>query len=258
MHRQPCGPRSFGHKGRLAGVSVLGRHQREISGETVTERLRPRLSVLFPKPALLRRQPREGPVGLKVADQGVSALQSGPANRLNIVGHGAILVLHVDWSPAELRIASSNEPGGTSSPCALAIRWTKRIRLFTPVSSVPNAISKVVDGTFQRSRPSLKRTHPLGQTAFERDQPPIHTGHVVLQAVQSPRDELQGYRLAHRRYTLPHHAVLSRVQRLRSRRAASARRVVACRIVRRRSSAAPDDFLALGICPSPTRPATPP
>ena len=28
-------------------------------------------------------------------------------------------------------------PGGTSSPCALAIRWTKRIRLFTPVSSVP-------------------------------------------------------------------------------------------------------------------------
>ena len=28
-------------------------------------------------------------------------------------------------------------PGGTSSPCALAIRWTKRIRLFTLVSSVP-------------------------------------------------------------------------------------------------------------------------
>ena len=35
----------------LAGLGVLGRHQREIIGETVTERLCPRLGALFPNPA---------------------------------------------------------------------------------------------------------------------------------------------------------------------------------------------------------------
>ena len=70
--------------------------QRKVSGETVTEHLRPRRGVLFPKPALLRRQPRKGPVGLKVADQGASPPQSDPTNRLNIVGHDGVLVLHVD------------------------------------------------------------------------------------------------------------------------------------------------------------------
>ena len=74
------------------GLIKTGRHQREISGETVTtaapaQRLRPYLSVLFPKCALLRRQPREASVRLKVADQGISALQSDLANGLNIIGH---------------------------------------------------------------------------------------------------------------------------------------------------------------------------
>ena len=74
---------------RVAPISRRGlsRHQREISGETVTERLRPYLGALFPKRALLRRQPREASVRLKVADQGISALQSDLANGLNIIGH---------------------------------------------------------------------------------------------------------------------------------------------------------------------------
>ena len=69
------------------GLIKTGRHQREISGETVTECLRPYLGALFPKRALLRRQPREASVRLKVADQGISALQSDLANGLNIIGH---------------------------------------------------------------------------------------------------------------------------------------------------------------------------
>jgi hypothetical protein len=72
---------------RLISRRGLSRHQREISGETVTECLRPYLGALFPKRALLRRQPRKASVGLKVADQGISALQSDPANGLNIIGH---------------------------------------------------------------------------------------------------------------------------------------------------------------------------
>ena len=69
------------------GLIKTGRHQREISGETVTECLRPYLGALFPKRALLRRQRREASVRLKVADQGISALQSDLANGLNIIGH---------------------------------------------------------------------------------------------------------------------------------------------------------------------------
>ena len=49
--------------------------------------MRPYLGALFPKRALLRRQPREASVRLKVADQGISALQSDLANGLNIIGH---------------------------------------------------------------------------------------------------------------------------------------------------------------------------
>jgi hypothetical protein len=72
---------------RFLAVIVSGCHQREISSQTVTECLRSYLGALFPKRALLRRQPREASVGLKVADQGVSALQSDLANGLNIIGH---------------------------------------------------------------------------------------------------------------------------------------------------------------------------
>jgi hypothetical protein len=49
--------------------------------------LRPYLGALFPKRALLRRQRREASVRLKIADQGISALQSDLANGLNIIGH---------------------------------------------------------------------------------------------------------------------------------------------------------------------------
>jgi hypothetical protein len=65
------------------------------------------------------------PVGLKVTDQSVSALQSDPANRLDIVCHDASLGLHVGQPPACgcLRLpATPPAPVGLTGPPAGQLR----------------------------------------------------------------------------------------------------------------------------------------
>jgi hypothetical protein len=53
-----------------------------------------------------------------------------------------------------------------------------------------DTIDKLIGAIFKPRHPGFKRTRPVDQAAFERDNPAIQTRNVVLQAVQSPPDGL--------------------------------------------------------------------
>src|SRR6516162_7685762 len=77
-----------------------------------------------------------------------------------------------------------------------------------------NAIDQLVGAPFKPGQSGLEGPQSVGQIVFECDHSAGHTGDVVLQAVQSPCDELRRYRLVH--FTRPKRPKMASSSRLTS------------------------------------------